>query len=101
MSKSYCKYLIFRRRRYVAEAGQRHRQSPLRWSGRCVTVWHTSGASAAGPRCQARLPAEPATGPLPAHRQQARDEAIRLKESAHEGTHPAEGRRTLGHSSVQ
>lgn len=92
---------VHRRRRYVAEAGQRHRQSPFRWFGRCVLVRHASGTSAAGDGRQARLPAKPAAGTLPTHRQQTSHETLRLQEGADEGAHQAESSRALGYTSVQ
>lgn len=93
----YC----FRRRRYVAEAGQRHRQSPLRWFGRCFPVRHASGTSPSRAGREVRFPPEPAAGTLPANRQQARNEALWLEEGADEGEDPAEGGGALGYTSVQ
>lgn len=92
---------VRRRRRYVAEAGQRHRQGPLRWSGRCVPVRHARGARAPRARRQAGLLAQPAASTLPADRQQASNETIWLKKGADEGAHQAESSRPLGHPSVQ
>lgn len=75
------------------------------WCGRCIAVRHPEGgAGADAPRLggsgQAELHQEPTAGPLPADRQQAGDEAVRLQEGAHEGEDPAEGRWSLGHPSV-
>lgn len=92
--------MYFRRRRYVAEARQRHRQSPLRWFGRCVVVRHASGARATRTRRQARIPAKPTPSPLPAHRQQASHETLRIQEGTHEGAHQTESGRSLGYTSV-
>lgn len=92
---------VNRRRRYVAEAGQRHRQGALRWPRRCLPVRHSCRTSPARLGRKARLPPQPATGPLPAHRQQARDETLRFQESVDEGADQAEGGGTLGHTSVQ
>lgn len=93
--------MCFRRRRYVAEAGQRHRQSPLWWLGRCLPVRHSSGTRSPGAGRQARLPPQPAAGPLPTHRQQTSHETLRLQEGAHEGENQAESGRPLGHTSMQ
>lgn len=92
---------VRRRRRHVAEAGQRHRQGPLWWPRRCVPVRYAGGTSAASARREARLPPQPAAGLIPADGQQARHEALWLEEGADEGADQAESGRPLGHPSVQ
>lgn len=94
-------YFCDRRRRHVAEAGQRHRQGPFRWFGRCFPVRHACGACAPGPRRQAGVSSQPVTSTLPAHRQQTSHEAVRLKKSSHERAHQTEGGGPLGHTSMQ
>lgn len=71
--------------------------------GRCVAVRDPEGGAGAdaaglGGGGQAELPQEPAAGPLPAHRQQAGHEAVRVEEGPDEGADTAEGLRTLGHT---
>lgn len=73
--------------------------------GRCLVVWHPEGGTGAdAPRLggsgQAEFHQEPTAGPLPAHRQQAGDEIVRLQEGAHEGEDQTESLRSLGHPSL-
>ena len=95
---AHCRHLLQRHEL------QGQRESALR-GGRCVPLRHPKGG--AGPDAdgflrggQAEFPQEPTAGPLPAHRQQAGHEAVRLQEGTDERAHQAEGGRTLGHTSV-
>lgn len=81
---------------------QRQRQGPLR-SGRCVPLRDSEGGigpGSTGPRGQAELPEESASGPVPADRQQVGNETLWQQEGAHERTNQAKSRRSLGHPSL-
>lgn len=94
-------FISCRRRRHVAEAGQRHGQSPLWRAGRCFLVRHAGGTRPSCARRQARVSSQPAASPLSTNRQQARHETLRLEKGVDEGTDPAKSRRALGYTSVQ